>query len=113
MALVDLVMPKMGESIMEATILKWEKSVGDSIEVDEDVLLIATDKVDTEVPSPVAGVLKEILFEEGETVGVGEVIARIATTNCAPTSNGQKNSQTDTSKLKGVFCRTRSASVSW
>ncbi|MEM7104280.1 MAG: dihydrolipoamide acetyltransferase family protein [Bacteroidota bacterium] len=77
MALVDLVMPKMGESIMEATILKWEKSVGDTIEVDEDVLLIATDKVDTEVPSPVAGVLQEVLFEEGDTVEVGKIIARI------------------------------------
>ncbi|MEM6724519.1 MAG: dihydrolipoamide acetyltransferase family protein [Bacteroidota bacterium] len=79
MALVDLVMPKMGESIMEATILKWEKQVGDTVEIDEDILLIATDKVDTEVPSPVEGVIQEILYQENDVVAVGEVIARIAT----------------------------------
>ncbi|MEO1435343.1 MAG: dihydrolipoamide acetyltransferase family protein [Bacteroidota bacterium] len=79
MALVDLIMPKMGESIMEATILKWEKHVGDTVEIDEDILLIATDKVDTEVPSPVEGVIQEILFQENDVVAVGAVIARIAT----------------------------------
>jgi len=55
-------MPKMGESITEATILRWNKKVGDSIKADDAVLEIATDKVDSEVPSPVSGVLKEILF---------------------------------------------------
>ena len=64
----ELVMPKMGESIMEATILKWLKKPGDSISLDEAVLEIATDKVDSEVPSPAAGVLKEILFAEGDVV---------------------------------------------
>jgi len=75
----DLVMPKMGESIMEATILKWLKKPGDSIGMDEAVLEIATDKVDSEVPSPAAGILKEILFAEGDVVPVGGVLARIDT----------------------------------
>ncbi len=72
-------MPKMGESIMEATILKWNKAVGDTIEMDETVLEIATDKVDTEVPSPADGVLAEIKYQEGDVVAVGEVIAVITT----------------------------------
>lgn len=79
MAQVELIMPKMGESIMEATILKWVKQVGDSIEMDETVLEIATDKVDSEVPSPVAGVLTEIFFQEDDVVEIGKVIAMIAT----------------------------------
>ncbi|MBN1116805.1 MAG: 2-oxo acid dehydrogenase subunit E2 [Bacteroidales bacterium] len=77
MATFDILMPKMGESIQEATITKWFKSVGDTIE-EEDVLLeIATDKVDSEIPSPVDGVLAKVLFEEGALVPVGEVIAVI------------------------------------
>lgn len=79
MAKVELIMPKLGESIIEATILAWNKKVGDKIELDENVLTIATDKVDTDVPSPVAGVLAEILFQEGATVGVGSAIAFIET----------------------------------
>jgi len=79
MALVEIVMPKMGESIMEATILKWVKKVGDRIEMDEPILEIATDKVDSEVPSPVSGILSEIRFQENDVVGIGTVIAVIAT----------------------------------
>jgi 2-oxoglutarate dehydrogenase E2 component (dihydrolipoamide succinyltransferase) len=79
MALVELIMPKMGESIMEATILSWLKKPGDKIEQDESVLEVATDKVDTEVPSTHAGVLKEILAKDGEVVKVGSAIAVIAT----------------------------------
>lgn len=79
MAKVDLIMPKMGESIMEATILKWSKSVGDHVELDETVLEIATDKVDSEIPSPVAGKLVEIKYAENDVVEVGKVIAIIAT----------------------------------
>lgn len=79
MAKVELIMPKLGESIIEATILGWNKKVGDKIELDENVLTIATDKVDTDVPSPVAGVLAEILFQEGATVAVGAAIAFIET----------------------------------
>lgn len=77
MALVDLIMPKMGESIMEATILKWTKKVGEQVKMDETVLEIATDKVDSEVPSPFAGTLTELLFQEGDVVPVGTVIARL------------------------------------
>ncbi|GLR18544.1 dihydrolipoamide acetyltransferase family protein [Portibacter lacus] len=79
MAIVDLVMPKMGESIMEATILKWLKKEGDTVELDESILEIATDKVDSDIPSPVEGVISEILFIENEIVEVGKVIARIKT----------------------------------
>ena len=79
MATVDLVMPKMGESIMEATILKWHKAPGDPVKMDETVLEIATDKVDSEVPSTAEGVLAEVLFHVNEVVPVGAVIARIRT----------------------------------
>ena len=83
MARVELIMPKLGESIIEATILAWNKKVGDKIELDENVLTIATDKVDTEVPSPVAGTLAEILFKDGDTGGVGKAIAVIETSATA------------------------------
>jgi 2-oxoglutarate dehydrogenase E2 component (dihydrolipoamide succinyltransferase) len=79
MAIVDLVMPKLGESIMEATILKWHKNPGDAVAMDETVLEIATDKVDSEVPSTAAGVLSEILFNVNDVVPIGTVIARIKT----------------------------------
>ncbi len=79
MAVVDLVMPKLGESIMEATILKWHKQPGDSVKMDETVLEIATDKVDSEVPSTAAGVIEEILFNINDVVPIGTVIARIKT----------------------------------
>ena len=77
MSIVDLVMPKMGESIMEATILKWNKNVGDFIKMDETLLEIATDKVDSEVPSTAEGTVSEILFNVNDVVPVGKVIARI------------------------------------
>ncbi|MCK4678836.1 MAG: 2-oxo acid dehydrogenase subunit E2 [Bacteroidales bacterium] len=77
MARFELIMSKLGESIIEATITKWLKVVGDSIEEDDVLVEIATDKVDSEIPSPVDGILKEVLFEEGETVPVGKVIAVI------------------------------------
>jgi 2-oxoglutarate dehydrogenase E2 component (dihydrolipoamide succinyltransferase) len=79
MSLVDLVMPKMGESIMEATILKWHKKPGDQVKLDETVLDIATDKVDTEVPSTSEGTIEEVLFAENDVVPIGAVIARIRT----------------------------------
>ncbi len=84
MALVDLVMPKLGESIMEATILKWTKKVGEPVKQDETLLEIATDKVDSEVPSTSEGILSEVLFKENDVVPVGIVIARI-NTNAADT----------------------------
>ncbi len=79
MAKVDVIMPQMGESVMEGTVIEWTKQIGDIVEVDETLLEIATDKVDSEVPSPEAGVLVEILVEEGETIEVGKPIARIVT----------------------------------
>src|SRR3982751_1634272 len=79
MATVELVMPKMGESIMEATILKWHKHPGDHVKMDETVLEIATDKVDSEVPSTAEGVLSEVLFSVNDVVPIGAVIARIRT----------------------------------
>lgn len=86
MSMIDLVMPKMGESIMEATILKWTKNVGDSIKMDETLLEIATDKVDSEVPSTAEGVVTEILFKENDVVPVGTVIARISSGASTATS---------------------------
>jgi 2-oxoglutarate dehydrogenase E2 component (dihydrolipoamide succinyltransferase) len=77
MASVDLVMPKMGESIMEATVLKWYKQAGDYVKMDETLLDIATDKVDSEVPSTTAGVITELLYQVNDVVPVGAVIARI------------------------------------
>jgi 2-oxoglutarate dehydrogenase E2 component (dihydrolipoamide succinyltransferase) len=79
MAVVDLVMPKLGESIMEATILKWHKKPGDAVKQDETVLDIATDKVDSEVPSTAAGTITETLYKENDVVPIGSVIARIET----------------------------------
>ncbi|WP_346236618.1 dihydrolipoamide acetyltransferase family protein [Niabella insulamsoli] len=84
MAIVDLVMPKLGESIMEATILKWLKNVGDPVKMDEAVLEIATDKVDSEVPSTAEGVIREILFQENDVVPIDAVIARIENSEEAP-----------------------------
>ena len=77
MSVVDLIMPKLGESIMEATILKWHKKPGDKVEQDETVLDIATDKVDSEVPSTAEGIIEEILYNENDVVPIGKVIARI------------------------------------
>jgi len=79
MAQVEMKMPKMGESVAEATIIRWLKNEGDRVEADESVLEIATDKVDSEVPSSVAGTLVKRLFNEGDVVQVGSVIAMIAT----------------------------------
>ena len=120
MALVELVMPKMGESIMEATILKWVKNVGDKVEMDETILEIATDKVDSEVPSPVSGTIQKILFQENDTVEIGKIIAIIApegedavpapspsversNANGSPNGNGQSKNETPTPKPESVL----------
>ncbi|KPK66298.1 MAG: hypothetical protein AMS21_02760, partial [Gemmatimonas sp. SG8_38_2] len=79
MARVDVIMPQMGESIAEGTITKWLKGVGDEVERDESILEISTDKVDADIPSPVSGILAEIVAQESDTVEVGTVIARIET----------------------------------
>lgn len=84
MAKFELLLPKMGESIMEATILNWVKNEGDTIEAEETIAEIATDKVDSEVPSPVGGTITKIFFKENDTVPIGEVIAWIETSAAAP-----------------------------
>jgi 2-oxoglutarate dehydrogenase E2 component (dihydrolipoamide succinyltransferase) len=99
MAIIDLVMPKMGESIMEATILKWHKQPGELVRQDETLLDIATDKVDSEVPSTAAGRLKEILFQVNDVVPVGAVIARIQTEQPDPNAfAGPGNTPTETER---------------
>ncbi len=77
MAITEIIMPKMGESIMEATVLNWLKKPGEYVEADEFILEVATDKIDTEVPSPVAGYLKEILIPVGEIATIGKAICLI------------------------------------
>jgi 2-oxoglutarate dehydrogenase E2 component (dihydrolipoamide succinyltransferase) len=84
---MDIVMPKMGESISEGTILKWHKNKGDAVKRDEIIFEISTDKVDTEIPSPADGVLSEILFNEGDTVDVGTVVAVINSTGAIGDAN--------------------------
>ncbi|BAF55087.1 2-oxoglutarate dehydrogenase, E2 component, dihydrolipoamide succinyltransferase [Corynebacterium glutamicum] len=82
-AATDVEMPELGESVTEGTITQWLKAVGDTVEVDEPLLEVSTDKVDTEIPSPVAGTIVEILADEDDTVDVGAVIARIGDANAA------------------------------
>ena len=93
MSIVDLIMPKLGESIVEATILKWHKRPGDSVAMDETVLDIATDKVDSEVPSTTDGIITEILYNENDVVPIGEVIARIKEDNGSDISSQELESQ--------------------
>src|SRR5215471_8825803 len=109
MATVDLVMPKMGESIMEATILKWLKQPGDPVKMDETVLEIATDKVDSEVPSTTAGIMEEVLYKVNDVVPVGTVIAKIrtsadagraATVHTAPPSQHHEHAYTPVQEIK-------------
>ncbi|PTM09509.1 MAG: hypothetical protein DA443_08075, partial [Bacteroidetes bacterium] len=96
MAKVEVVMPQMGESVMEGTVIEWSKQLGDAVEVDETLLEIATDKVDTEVPSPEAGVLVEILVQADETVAVGQPIAVIDTDpNAVPVDSAGGSGATD------------------
>ncbi len=90
MAIVDVIMPQMGESIAEGTITKWYKKVGEKIGKDETLLEISTDKVDSEIPSPAAGVVAELLFPEQKTVDVHTVIARIQTDASIPVSVGER-----------------------
>ena len=75
--MIDVIMPQMGESIVEGTLTKWLKKPGDTVERDEPLFEISTDKVDTEIPSPVSGTLGEILVQEGTTVGINTVVGRI------------------------------------
>ncbi len=112
MALVELIMPKMGESIMEATILSWLKNPGDKIEQDESVLEVATDKVDTEVPSTHGGILKEILAQKGDVVKVGKPIAIISTEGNAETTIIAPTEDTKTNPEAKPVAVTKSAHTS-
>src|SRR6516225_1126314 len=82
--MIDVIMPQMGESIVEGTLTKWLKKPGDTVGRDEPLFEISTDKVDTEIPSPAAGTLAEILIEEGKTVGINTVVGRISDGASAP-----------------------------
>jgi len=90
-ALVDIIMPQMGESIAEGTLSKWLKKVGDEVKRDEPLFEISTDKVDAEIPAPAAGVLAEVLVQEGETVEVQTVVARLETEKGAMVGAGAKS----------------------
>ena len=91
----DVTMPELGESVTEGTITQWLKKVGDKVEVDEPLLEVSTDKVDTEIPSPVAGTLVEILANEDDTVDVGAVIARIGDENATASSSKSEDKKQD------------------
>ena len=94
----DVEMPELGESVTEGTITQWLKSVGDTVEVDEPLLEVSTDKVDTEVPSPVAGTIVEILAEEDDTVEVGDVIVRVGDGSATADSDDSDTDDADDSK---------------
>ncbi len=102
MAQVELIMPKMGESVAEATITQWLKEEGELVELEESVLEIATDKVDSEVPSPVEGVLVKKLFEVDDVVKVGEAIAIIETDGDAPDSTPTSDSKSASPESSGL-----------
>ena len=100
MATIELKMPKMGESISEATIINWLFQVGDTIDADETILEVATDKVDSEVPSPCTGVIKEILFQANDVVAVGTVMAIIEADGSVNIAEGTSNKGAETSSSK-------------
>ena len=93
MPIIPLKMPKMGESISEATIISWLKNVGDTIEIDETILEVATDKVDSEVPSPCTGVITEIHFQPNDVVPIGKTIALIDASESATTEHETTKSE--------------------
>ena len=99
MAIVDLIMPQMGESVMEGTILKWFKNPGDIIEQDDIILEVGTDKVDTDIPAPFDGTIKELLFKEGEIVAIGQAIATMDV-NSDIAKHAPKSSPKEETELK-------------
>src|SRR5947209_12349552 len=86
MSKIDVVMPQLGESLTEGTIIKWHKKAGEKVKKDETLLEISTDKVDSEIPSPASGVITKLLFDEQKTVAVRTPIAEIDTDENAPVS---------------------------
>ena len=123
--MIDVVMPQMGESIVEGTLTKWLKKPGDKVVRDEPLFEISTDKVDTEIPAPSAGTMSEILVAEGATVGVNTIVGRIdktggadcccasrssATSKCTggrrAASSGNSTTSTTASTRRGASCAT-------
>ena len=102
MSEIQVLLPKMGESVAEATITTWLKAVGDTIEEDEPIVEIATDKVDSEVPSPASGVLKEILFNEGDVVEVGTSFAVIQTEGEIENINPVENTEKGNNEVENI-----------
>ncbi len=111
MANFDLIMPKMGESVAEATIIKWSKNEGDKIKIDETVLEIATDKVDSEIPSPFEGTLVKRLFNEGDVVQVGSVIGVISSDAAGAITDAPKTSAPATKQAAETKSETASVSA--
>ena len=106
--MTDVVMPQMGESIVEGTLTKWLKKPGDKVERDEPLFEISTDKVDTEIPSPAAGTLGELLVQEGQTVQVNAIVARISEGNgaAAPPPPAPPAPSTEQPAAGKKFCST-------
>src|SRR5215831_15573166 len=99
--IVEVVTPAAGESVTEGTILEWHVKVGDFIKADDTIVEISTDKVDVELPSPASGTVTEILIEEGDTVTVGQVIARIAAQSTPAPDGGTGQPPTPQSAAAG------------
>src|ERR1700685_3210659 len=106
---IDVVTPAAGESVTEGTILEWRVKGGDSIKVDDTIVEISTDKVDVELPSPASGTVSEILVEEGETVTVGQVIARIYINGAAPTAEASETAVESTEAAAAAVAETADA----
>ena len=106
----DVKMPELGESVTEGTITQWLKKVGDKVEVDEPLLEVSTDKVDTEVPSPVAGTLVEILADEDDTVDVGDVIARVGDDDAKPAKSSSSEDKKSEDKAEAAADKDEAAS---
>lgn len=97
---MDVIMPKMGESVSEGTIIKWHKKKGDKVKRDEIIFEISTDKVDTEIPAPADGILAEIKADEGDTVEVGSVVAVIESNGEGKVEQVKEKAGTKEEKLK-------------
>src|SRR5918993_436368 len=112
----SVVLPALGESVTEGTVTRWLKQVGDTVEADEGLLEISTDKVDTEIPSPVSGVLEEILVQEDETVEVGGILAKIgdgsgAGSEAAPAESAPEAAPADAAPAEPVAEQPEASSV--
>jgi 2-oxoglutarate decarboxylase len=107
---LEVVMPQMGESVSEGTVLEWHKQPGDTVAADETLVEISTDKVDAEVPAPAAGTITEILAAAGDTVEVGQVLARMTTSNGAPTTRPEPETQRPTPETQRPIANGENAS---